>query len=39
MPLVSHIPLLDIEPEKVLSQAFDIVINGNEDWWWFDADL
>ncbi len=30
MPLVSHIPLLDIEPEKVLSQAFDIVINGNE---------
>lgn len=30
MPLDEHLHLLDTEPEKVLSQAYDIVINGNE---------
>jgi aspartyl-tRNA synthetase len=30
MPEVDDIPLLDVDPEKALSQAYDIVINGNE---------
>ncbi len=30
MPLVEHIDLLDTDPGRVLSQAYDIVINGYE---------